>query len=131
MVLQTQSDSRRLEAANAPRLRRPGKAADWLLSIVFASLLCAAVWRLDHATTAPPNPAPIVAHAPNLVARSAAIARELLETLIVRDGPKGGLSAAQSAPEGWPMWSSEQAHRPPSPNCVRPDGPHDAGFACD
>ena len=130
MILQTQSDPRRLDAANAPDARRVGRPADWVLSIVFAVLLGAAVWKLDHATAAPAAPTPATVQAPGAFARTAGIARELLESLIVREPTDRGLSAAQTAPEGWPTWGSEQAYRPPSPQCVRPDGPRDAVVPC-
>ena len=130
MMLQTQSDPRRLEAANATHRRRVGRPAEWVLSVVFAGLLGTAVWKLDHASADPQTPGPSAALTPGLVARSAGFARELLESLIVRERPDRGLSATQSAPEGWPTWGSEQAFRPPTPQCVRAEGPRDPAAAC-
>lgn len=135
MTLQPPSASRRLPTVPAPSLRRRGRLADWLLSVVFASLLGAAVWKLDHGVAPDATPAPVAVTAPNVADRVAALARDLLGALIVHDERTQGLSASQSAPEGWPMWGGPlQTDRAGPPRCLPADGPRDrAGLAatCD
>ena len=132
MMLKTQSAPHRLASANAPRLRRLGRVADWGLSIVFAGLLGVAVWRLDHGgagsvVDVPGGPAASA----GWTDRAGAVARSLLETLIVRDVAPTGLSAGQVPPEGWPLWSGEPATRSVASNCPRDGLPSSGPARCE
>jgi hypothetical protein len=116
MELTQPCNRRRIEAANAPDLRRFRKVIDILFSIAFAGLLGVAVWKLDNA----PPQTPTAAGAPSSVPL-AARTRALIDAVFGTQPHGGALTPTQSAPEGWPLWASDRSVHSVSGGCLGGD----------